>query len=297
MEMRHLQTFATAAELQSFTRTAEALSVTQSAVSHHVAALEKELRVSLFRRSGRSITPTDAGHRFYEYVRKVLDLLSEARRDLGETSPEISGTLRIATCEVPAETLLPALLRQCRQFHPQVSASVIISDSSSAAQAVQSGDADLAFVTEFPNSERLTSSPIACDELVLVVSPNHHLAGEKQITADRLREETFVVHETGSGSQSSLEQALGRAGIPQAELKIGMVTNSHKVMRAAVEEGIGVAFLPRIVVQGEIAEGRLVCVPVAEVQPRRCLYLVIDSQRIHRAAVRAFLSLVQEQPG
>ena len=112
MELRHLKTFAAAAELQSFTRAAEILGLTQAAVSQLVAALEKEFRASLFERTGRSVDPNDRGRRLYEYAQKILDLVDEARHDVGQvTATTITGLLRIAVSTVPSELVLP-----CR-FH------------------------------------------------------------------------------------------------------------------------------------------------------------------------------------
>lgn len=84
MELRQLRTFVTAAELQNFTRAAEALSLTQAAVSQHVAALEREFRVSLFRRGGRAVEPTEAGQRLYKLAREIFDLVDKARSEVGQ---------------------------------------------------------------------------------------------------------------------------------------------------------------------------------------------------------------------
>ena len=73
MEMRHLQTFVIAAESQSFTRAAEILGLTQAAISQHVAALEKELRTSLFCRGPKSVTLNDTGRRVYDHAKKILE--------------------------------------------------------------------------------------------------------------------------------------------------------------------------------------------------------------------------------
>ncbi len=120
MNLRHLETFVTAAELQSFTRAADVLSVTQSAVSQHVSALAKEFDVSLFERSGRSVALTEAGRRLYEHARKVLDILDQARQEIGRGRAPVAGELRIAACGVAAESILPGVLARFRRQYPQV---------------------------------------------------------------------------------------------------------------------------------------------------------------------------------
>ena len=148
MELRHLQSFIAATEQQSFTQAAKTVSLTQAAISQHVAALEKELGVALFRRTGRSVVSTDEGRRLYEYARKVIDLLEEARREIGNVSQSVSGTLRIATCTIAPESFLPVLLAHFRKKHPQVSESIAVSDSAQASRDVERAAADLGIVGE-----------------------------------------------------------------------------------------------------------------------------------------------------
>src|SRR4051794_13907510 len=92
-ELPHLSTFVRAAEQGSFTTAAAELGVTQAAVSQRIAALEKELRVSLFDRRAGRIALTEAGERLYELARRILDLHEEARAGLGGFHPNISGDL------------------------------------------------------------------------------------------------------------------------------------------------------------------------------------------------------------
>ncbi|NIP85013.1 MAG: LysR family transcriptional regulator, partial [Planctomycetales bacterium] len=94
MELRHLQTFAEAAERESFTRAAGALELTQAAVSQQVAALERQLGVRLFQRQGRGVQLTDQGRELYDYARQILQLVEEASRRVGRDRPPVSGILR-----------------------------------------------------------------------------------------------------------------------------------------------------------------------------------------------------------
>lgn len=91
MELRHLKTFAAAAERESFTRAAEVMELTQAAVSQQVAALEQELGVELFERHGRGVRLTEQGRRLYTYARQILDLVDEAALQVGETEQQLSG--------------------------------------------------------------------------------------------------------------------------------------------------------------------------------------------------------------
>jgi DNA-binding transcriptional LysR family regulator len=299
MEFRHLQSFVAAAERQSFTKAAESLGLTQPAVSQHIAVLEELLHISLFEREGRAVALTAAGQRLHDYARRILDLVDEAGREVGQVDAGTAGTIRIASSTVPAELVLPELLAEFRALHPNVREAVTVSDSRAAADAVESGEADLGFVGELPRSSQLRARSIATDKLVLVVSPQHPLSGCKKTSLRRLRTESLIVREPGSGSRRCVEHALEAAGLAPDELNIAMEVNSNDAIRAAVEGGLGAAFLSRATISHEIDEGRLVPLTVAGVKPQRKLYLITDPSRIQGAIVReflAFLSQWQDRP-
>lgn len=295
MELRHLHTFTAAAELQSFTRAAERLSLTQAAVSQHIAALEKEFGLSLFDRAGRSVAPTEAGQRFYDYARRILNLVEEARRNLaGNGAQPVRGTLRIAASTVPAECLLPDLLVAFRGLHPDVREEVIVSDSVEATRAVEAGEADLGLVGELPRSSQLSVTPVAEDELVLAVAPDHPLADSRRVTLKQLRAVPLIAREPGSGTRRCVEQRLEAAGVSPGELTVVMEVNSNDAIRAAVERGVGAAFLSRKCIARDIDGGRLVALPVQGVRLERQLYLLRDPGRIRRPSVRAFFDFITQ---
>lgn len=294
MELRLLRSFATVAELHSFSRAAESLSVTQGAVSQQIAALEKELGVTLFERRARSVQLSDKGRVFYDYARQILDLADVALHDLTGAAREIHGTLRIATSTVPAEWLLPKLLSEFRRLHEKVNEFVSVSDSTSAIRAIESGNAEIGFVGELPRSTHLLSEAVGTDELQLVVAADHRFAARRTATVSQLRDEAFIMRETGSGSRHCVEQALDAKGFPLAELRVVMEVNSNDAVRAAVRHGIGVAFLSK---QSCCVVGtpELVPIQVRGLHPRRNLYLVTHPNRIVSTAARAFAEFVRER--
>lgn len=296
MELRHLQTFAAVVETQSFTGAAKALSITQSAVSHHMAVLQQEFRVALFHRTGRRMLPTEAGNKLHHYVRQMLDLLTEARQDVNGIETAITGKLQIAACSVAAETVLPEELARFRRMCPQVKEELTICESRQAIRAVESGAADLAIVTDLPETQELTATPIACDELLLVVTPQHRLASTTEVSIEQLNGETLIGREQGSGTRRCLEQALHEAGIPTSDLPFAIEMNSDAAIRSAVEQGLGIGFLPRPVVQDALAARRLVAVPLIDLQLRFRLYLVTDPRRLRGPAADAYLRLLQGLP-
>ncbi len=292
MELRHLQTFVLVAQKQSFTRAAEALGLTQAAVSQHIAVLERELAGPLFCRKGRSVRLTDLGKKAYEYAAQILALVEELYQQGTGIRDELRGTIRIASSTVPAEWLLPDLLARFRQRFPCIQPLVAVSDSATAVQSVKAGTAELALVGELPRDVHLCARAVAQDELTLVVGPDHPLARKKSIPPEQLRGEPLIVREPGSGSRRCLELALARVGLDMNQLTISMEVNSNEAIRAAVERGIGIAFLSTRAIRRELAQRRLVAVAVQGLRAVRDLFLVTDARRPPSQAVQAFLELL-----
>lgn len=290
MELRHLKSFSAVAEQNSFTRAAESLGLTQAAVSQQVAALEKELDGRLFDRRGKSVTLTERGERLYAYSRQILDLLDAAATDLGRPEPAVSGVLRIAASTVPSEWLLPELLAEFRARYPHVTESLTVTDSSLAAEAVQSGAADVGFIGELPRSPALRATPVAEDDLCLVVGLDHPWATKGSATLHQLCREPLIVREPGSGSRHCVERKLEEHGISPAALSIVMEANSNYAIRDAVARSVGVAFLSR----RAVTEGAGVApVKVRGFQVRRSIYLIRDGDRHPPPACRAFVTFVE----
>ncbi|MEO1997305.1 MAG: selenium metabolism-associated LysR family transcriptional regulator [Planctomycetaceae bacterium] len=291
MELRHLQSFAEAAERGSFTRAAESLRVTQAAVSQHIAALETELNVRLFDRRGRGVHLTEPGQQMYQYARRILELVSEATRTLGASAQHIAGAIAIATSSVPAEWLVPELLVEFREQYPGIRESLTVSDSSVATSAVEHGDADVGFVGEVPQSSKLNSTAVAQDELVLVSSADHPWTATGTATLKQLSQQPLIVREPESGSRRCVEKTLRQHGISPADLQIAMEVNNNDAIRAAVERGVGVAFLSQ---RDKRHKFGLTQIALRGFHARRQLHLVYNAQRPLTHPARLFVDFVKQ---
>lgn len=290
--MRHLHTFLLATELGSFTRAAAALGVTQAAVSQQVAALEKELSTLLFQRTGRAVTPTEAGRQLYDYARRIVDLATEARNAITGTQTVVDGVSKVAASTVPSEWLLPDLLVPFQRLYPQVQTLVRVSESASAIRAVELSEADVGVVGELPRATSLQVQAIARDELSLVIAPHHALVAARTMTLEELCREPLIVREANSGSRRCVEEALSRADVSPDQLNTCLEVNSNKAIRALVERGVAVAFLSTRAISRDIEDRRLVPIKMEGVVAQRCLYAIADPQRLPTLAARAFLEFL-----
>ena len=155
------------------------------------------------------------------------------------------------------------------------------------------GNLELGVISYEPHDDRIQSTVIYADSLAFVVSPKHRLAGRTEVPISDLGEETFIAHNVLSPYREVVIRAFHERGI---RLNMDIEMPTVETIRWMVEQNVGVAFLPRMCVEQEIAEARLIAIRVPEVQVERKIYLVRSSKRAASYAAEAFLQLVTSVP-
>src|SRR3982751_6258315 len=120
MELWQLRTFKTVAETLNFTKASEKLHLTQSAISHQIKALEKELRVPLFIRAKRGVILTDAGKIVSEYANQILDEVEEMRERIAGREKSLVGRVRVAAATQALVYLFAPLFEDFMDAHENV---------------------------------------------------------------------------------------------------------------------------------------------------------------------------------
>jgi DNA-binding transcriptional LysR family regulator len=289
----HLDTFAEAAERSSFTAAARALGLTQAAISQRIHALEQELGVPLFRRTGGRVELTDAGRRLYEFARRILDLHREARQEVTGHETPIEGELAIAASSIPGDYLLPSLLAAFGFRHPRVRVRAAVIDSAGVIGQLERGQVSVGLVGWKPADPHLESRHLADDRMVLIVPPGHALARRKSVTLGKLATHPLVLREAGSGLRHSFEAALARAGQSLADFRVALELGSNEAIQGAVLRGVGVAVLSALAVRKEVAGGRLVALEIDGLCCDREMFVVTDRRRVLPTPARLFVHLVE----
>ena len=239
MTLEQLRIFVAVAERQHVTEAARALNLAQSAASHAIAALEARHDTKLFDRVGRRIELTEAGHIFLAEARAVLARTEAAELALSEFGGLKRGTLSIQASQTIAGYWLPRHLVAFRLAYPQIKIRLAIGNTAQVAAAVESGMAELGFVEGAVKNKHLASTPVARDQLVVVVGPGHPWIGRTRLTPSDLMEGEWVLRESGSGTRSVFEDALAHLGMKPDALRIQLELPSNEAVRAAVEAGLG----------------------------------------------------------
>jgi DNA-binding transcriptional LysR family regulator len=289
MELSQLEVFLAVAREKRFSRAAEKLFRTQSAVSQTIGKLEDELGESLFDRSSREGILTDAGQVLYEYAEKLLNLRTEATESLAELREVQKGKLVIAANEFTALYLLP-VLAEFRRLHPMIKITVQRALGSHIPDDVLRYSAELGVLSYEPQEPRLHSVVVYLDELAFVVPPSHPLANAQHVSIRQLGAESFVAHTVSSPYREKVLQLFKTHKTP---LHMDLELPTLQAIKQFVAMGNGVALIPEISVETELARGELVAIPVKELQLKRKLRLIYRKDANLSHAARAFLKVAE----
>lgn len=193
MEFRHVRYFIAVAEELNFGRAAARLHMAQPPLSAQIQALEKELGVKLFDRTGRGTTLTREGEVFLLEARQITDQVSRARRAVNQTAAGDLGRLRVGGIPYAFREELPAVVPRFRRENPNIVFDLRESGTQESIEALLAGTLDVAFVREGDPVEGLETIPMRTGRFEAIVPASHRLAGIGPIDVADLAFEPFVV--------------------------------------------------------------------------------------------------------
>ena len=289
MDTRQLAAFCAVVERKSFSQAAERLGVTQPAVSLQIRSLEQRLGRRLLDRSGRRVEPTEAGLRLYASAQRVLaaeqGLLEEL--DAGDDGI-VSGTLELGASTGPGGTVVPVLLCEFQQQHPDLRVRLSVYDTQTVVDRVADRELELGIVGAGRKHRGVVFDPFFSDEVVLACPAGHRFAG-KTITLEQLRGEPLIVMQEGAGVRQVIEDELRKAGARLRDLDVRLELGLQESARSAVLAGHGITFISRLAIDADLAAGRLATARVRGLDPVREIFVARAAGRSETRAARAFL--------
>lgn len=243
MELQQLRYAVAVADTNSFTRAAERCLVVQSALSHQIARLERELGGRLFERTSRRVRLTPAGAAFLPAARQCLDAAERAAAEVAAAVGEVRGRLAVGLIPTVAAVDIPSALRDFRERYPQVRIGLRVGASEDLTEQVRQGELEVAFLG-LPTTVQPTgvhAYQLARDRLVAMVAPDHPLAGEPSISLERLTSEVFVDFPAGTAGRIQSDQAFAAAGLDR---EVAFEVTTADYIPRLVEQGLCVAMLP-----------------------------------------------------
>jgi DNA-binding transcriptional LysR family regulator len=254
MDLRHLQTFKAIAEEGSFVQAAERLQYAQSTITLQIQQLEEELGVELFDRQRRKIQLTPAGRTLLTHAQHVLNQVEQMQQDLADLVEGESGHLRVGMIEPMARLYLVDVLQAFRVRYPRIHLTIEVLSTIRTHEQLAADQIDLGISTPPPADMGLIFEPLLTEEMVLLLPCDHPLQSRAGITLRDLRNDCLLLTHPPCAYRTAIEQAFMAHGLPlAASVEIG----SLEVIKQAVQQGLGIAILPRIAVRS-IPEGTIV---------------------------------------
>ena len=298
MDTRQLAAFCAVVERKSFSQAAERLGVTQPAVSLQIRSLEQRLGRQLLDRSGRRVEPTEAGRRLYASAQRLLAAEEHLLEDLdADDEGAVTGTLELGASTGPGGTVVPLLLCEFQEQHPDVRVRLTVSDTQTVVDRVAERELELGIVGAGRRHRGVAFEPFFRDEVVLACPAGHRFAG-KTISLDDLKGEKLIVMQEGAGVRQVIEDELRKAGMRLRDLDVRLELGLQESVRSAVVAGHGIAFISRLAIEGDLDAGRIATARVRGLDPVREIFLARASRRSETRVARAFVAFAQEHlPG
>jgi DNA-binding transcriptional LysR family regulator len=244
IELRHLHYFRTLAQTLHFGRAAELLHISQPPLTRQIAALERELGVSLFDRGNRHVRLTKAGEQFFIDTTEVFDVLDRAKQNARSTSNGIHGTLLVGFMMSTAYNVLPSLTRRYSASYPEVNMKLIEYTPNVLAENIQTRKIDVGIMYRPEDCSNLHTKTIFSEPLLAVLPKNHPLAHAAIISAKQLSQDNFICIPK-SIAPTVYDIIIKHCKSCGFKPNITLETNLQQTIVNLVGEGLGVAMVPR----------------------------------------------------
>lgn len=293
MDIQELEAFWWISQTGSFNRAAERLYLTQPSVTARIQALEKELGQQLFERKPRGVRLTDAGRALLPHAERVLQDIRKARQAVVDLMSATGGTLSVGCALTTSTYTLPQILDLYKSTYPQVEIMVRTGRSQHIQQLVLDDTVQMGLVHAPINPHpEINAIPLYEEEIVLVAHPQHPLAKEEKVAADRLASEPFITPDRSSGYWTLVEQFWASAGLMP---RVTMELDSIEATKRMVMHSLGITMLPKSCVVQEAEAGELVIIPLAGASNlTRQTLLIHHRGKIWSGLARAFLGILEQ---
>ena len=240
MKIIQLEYFCAVCRYHSITQAAQKLYVTQPAISNAIRELEKEFSINLFTRSKNHMYLTKEGEIFYQKTSRLLDTINQTSSELYDLGRQVT-PIRIGIPPLLSTVFFPDMLITFQQEYPSIPVELYEYGSIRAANLVLEETLDLALVNmNFYEIDKLNSHQLLSDRIVFCISPEHHLAKEKTISIEMLKEEKLIMYNTDSVLNTTLYSRFEGIG---TKPNVIMHASQLYTIQNFIQNNLGGAFL------------------------------------------------------
>ena len=295
MELERAKLFKDIALNRSVSKGARLNGISQSAASQHLQDLEEQLGLPLLDRTSRPLLVTDAGKLYLEMCRDLLRRQDEFQAALERMKAEVEGTVRVASIYSVGLSEMSQLEQEFSRRYPEAHLEVEYLRPEKVYEAVVTDRADLGLLSYPEATKEVTVLPWRQEEMVVAASPYHPLAEKSEVRPEDLDGLDFVGFDDDLPIRRDIDRFFREHHV---QVNLTLHFDNLQMIKEAVAHGEGLSIMPARVMEEEVAQGRLVPIPISISSLR--LYRPVGivhrrKKRFHRAG-QAFLELLREPP-
>lgn len=292
MEIRQLQTFVQAAQLESFSKTAEMLGYSQSAITVQMRLLETELNTRLFDRMGKRVVLTPQGREFLKSANKILYEVNKASKSMNEDR-ELTNPLHVGTIESLCTAKFPRILNEFHSLHSRVNLQITVDSPEKLIRMMEHNELDLIYILDTPRwDENWVKVMELAEPVVFVASAASRFAGKERLVLDDILQEPFFLTEKHANYRQALDQqlALRRQSIsPVLE-----ISDTEFIIRM-LELNQGLSFLPYFAVEQDIYKHRIITLDVKDVHISMYRQIFYHKNKFRTREMEEFIRLADKR--
>lgn len=277
--LQHFKLVATIVKKGTLTKAAEELHLTQSALSHQLKELEKELGVSIFDRRGKKLQLSEMGARFLLSAEKILAELEDLEKDIQNMKSGELGSLRITTQCYTAYHWLPRIITEYKHSSPAIDIHIVSAITQPIEESLLKGELDVGIIRTRPVNPLVKYEPLFKDQLVAIMSPDHPLAFKKSIRIADLEGEEIFLHlaNMSTGPINIIEGMM-----QEQQVKANHIHRIHytDAIVEMINANMGISIMADWIVQHYLESRNIIAKPMAREVPGRTWYAATCKKNI-----------------
>lgn len=250
--LKQLHIFIAVAETLQMSEAARRLYLSQPTVSQTISELEREFHAALFERTSKYLTLTAKGAIFWEYAQNVVE--SYRRLDSSMKDVQPIREMRVGATITIGNTMLAEILENLRRMFPDIRPRLLVENTQRLEDRLLHNEVDIALIEGIITNDKIAKLPLTEDALEVICARAHPLWGKKQVEAEALRNQDFILREQGSGTRTVFENYMRSAQIP---IRVAAESTSSTAIVELVMHNLGLGVLSRRCVQRYTSENRI----------------------------------------
>ncbi len=285
-----LETLIAFGETKNYTKAAQLLGISQPAVSQHIRALEESFGCRLVHRTEMGMQLTPQGELAVRYAKQIVSLyrsLVRRMEDFRRAELDISvGLTHSAESHIMAQ-----VLASCCAERSDISFTIHTDSFHRLLEKLRAGELDLAVAEgEISEDTDMASVLLDTDCLMVVLSPDHPLAKNKDVTLDELKQENLILRLPDSGTRNQFQTRLESRGMSLSDFRVSLQVDSISTIKELIMQRFGISVLARSACLREAQSRQLILLPIRGMNMSREIRLVYRKDFRHAQILQDLIS-------